>query len=121
MKKTFTLCMALLALYSANSFAQTIEADQNPNYVVSKAKYMQLADSINQYHATTLQNTYKAYDWYQAKQERRNDRITFRRQLRMQRAKNNLQFNNGWYHNWNNGFYPYTQFNSPLYPFFRWP
>lgn len=121
MKKTFTLFIILFAVLGNNSFAQTFDTDQNPNYIVSKAKYMQLADSINQYHATTVQNTYKAYDWYQAKLERRNDRITFRRQLRMQRVKNSHQYNNGWYHNSNNGFYPYNNFSSPFYPFFRWP
>jgi hypothetical protein len=123
MKKNYTLLLLLAVGFTTNILAQTnnVVADQNPNYMVSQAKYMQMADSINQLHGTTLQNTYKAYDWYQAKQERRNDRITFRRQLRLERVKNRGQFNNGWYHNWNNGFYPYGNFNTPFSPFFRWP
>lgn len=59
--------------------------DQNPDFASSRDKYMKIADSVNQWHGTTIQQTYKAFDWYEHKQELRNDRLQFRRQLRLQR------------------------------------
>jgi len=77
--------------------------DQNPNYLISQNKYMQYRDSLLLTQNTTVQQTYKAYDWYTAKLERRQDRRNFRREIRLANAYNwNNNWNNGWDNNWNN-------------------
>jgi len=80
-----------------------------------------IADSVNKFHSTTLQNTYEAYDWYEAKQKRRYDRIAFRRELRMERARNGGNWGNNWYNNgWRNGFSPMYDMALPFLLFNRW-
>ena len=88
--KTFYLSLAIfLALFapSARAEAQTLAPNQNPNYAVSRDKYMRLADSLTRWHGTTVQDTYSAPDWYEQKMQRREDRRDFRRQLRLERAR----------------------------------
>jgi len=84
--------------------AQTgLAPDQNPSYAISRAKYMQIADSLNEWHSTTQQNIYKAIDWLADRKEARADRREFRRQLRMERARWDYDYNDGYYHrNYNN-------------------
>lgn len=88
--KLFTPFLLVFMLgFSVATLAQSdLLADQNPQYLVSQAKYQLLADSLNAFHSTTLQNTYEAYDWYDAKQQRKSDRLQFRRSLRMLQAEN---------------------------------
>lgn len=97
-------CMASL-VYSTMSYAQKsgLVHDQNPRYLESRAKYMYLADSLNLTQGSTVQNTYKAYDWYTAREERRQAR----------RERNNSD----WYspYDYNGGYY-YPSFN--YYPRF---
>lgn len=59
--------------FTANGYSQqaNLVPDQNPAYETSRAKYMNIADSLTSTQGTTVQNTYKAYDWYQAREERR--------------------------------------------------
>lgn len=96
--------------------AQTgLVPDQNPNYAVSRTKYMGLADSLTAYHGSTLQETYKAIDWMADRAEARAERRDFRRQLRLIRASN--WYNNDYYYpnyrnNWRNYRYPYWRGNS---------
>ncbi|HSN61458.1 MAG TPA: hypothetical protein VLR49_11015 [Ferruginibacter sp.] len=134
--KLFTLLLFSIFFSSLQStFAQSgvILPDQNPQYSISKEKYMGLADSINKFHSTTLQNTYEAYDWYDAKQKRRSDRLLFRRELRLERARYSNRWNynnyNGWnnrnyyqpYNNWQNGNYRNNNRRSlPYYLFPNW-
>ena len=134
--KLFTLLLFSIVFTSLqSSFAQSevLLPDQNPQYYSSKAKYMLLADSINKFHSTTLQNTYEAYDWYDAKQKRRSDRLLFRRELRLERARFSNRWNysnyNGWnnrdyyqpYNNWQNGNYRNNNRHSlPYYLFPNW-
>lgn len=60
-------------LYSGVASAQqtALLADQNPRYRESQAKYARGADSLTSLQGTTIQDTYKAYNWYEAKLERR--------------------------------------------------
>jgi hypothetical protein len=89
MKKLLRTSAPLLALFFAGiASAQSPDPDQNPNYAVSRDKYMKLADSVNQWHSTTIQQTYKAYDWYDARMERREKDRQFRRDLRLLRNSN---------------------------------
>lgn len=96
---------------------ETLAVDQNPAFAVSRAKYMAVADSINQWHGITHQQTYKAFDWYEQKMERRNDRRQFRRDLRMERAKRS-----GYYrYNGNRSYYnPYYQNRRYNNSWFNW-
>lgn len=77
-------CMAMLA-YTNAAYAQTtaLLPDQNPRYQETRAKYIEMADSLNRNQGTTVQNTYKAYDWYTAREERRALRRTRNHEYRM--------------------------------------
>lgn len=73
------------SLYSGIVKAQQagLLPDQNPRYMESQVKYARVADTLNSLHGTTVQNTYKAYDWYEARQERRLQNREWRHQERM--------------------------------------
>ncbi|SEO11650.1 hypothetical protein [Mucilaginibacter sp. OK283] len=73
------------SLYSGAVRAQqtALLADQNPRYKESQAKYARAADSLTSLQGTTIQDTYKAYDWYEAKLERRRQNHEWRHQERM--------------------------------------
>ncbi len=78
-----TLITVLSFGFSMATFAQQTEQlapDQNPNYQISQQKYMQQKDSLLRWENTTIQETYKAYDWREARDERRTERRTYRRQ-----------------------------------------
>jgi hypothetical protein len=98
----YNLLLLPLAMCIATwSMSQTnLVEDQNPNYFISQAKYTSMADSLNSLHGTTPQETYKAIDWVADRQEARDQRRAFRRELRMERAKN------GWYYNDYSYYYP---------------
>lgn len=89
--KQYLLELSLaVATYFAcsDTLAQTrLEPDQNPNFEVSRAKYMKIADSLNAWHSTTIQDQYKAADWLADKRQSRMDRRSFHRQLRLERAR----------------------------------
>ncbi|MBK7885038.1 MAG: hypothetical protein IPJ81_15590 [Chitinophagaceae bacterium] len=103
-------CISLSSLGQARQLV----ADQNPQYMQSQNKYMAMADSLTAWHATTLQNTYKAYDFFEAKAERKAERRDFRRTLRLERARRLNYFdpyNNQYYNNRNSFWYnPYNNF-----------
>jgi hypothetical protein len=100
MKALFTTFCLVAFL---NSYAQEPIADQNPNYQNSLRKYSAVEDSLQITMNTTVQQTYKAFDWYEAKQERRQTRFNTRQQVRINRSMNNFGFDNGWNNNgWNN-------------------
>lgn len=71
-KLMITVLTAVMG-YTLTSRAQlaSLAPDQNPRYESSRAKYMNAADSLTSTQGTTVQNTYKAYDWYEAREERR--------------------------------------------------
>ncbi len=66
-------CVSFLVALSSTGFAQKAELqkDQNPRFQESRAKYLALADSLTRDQGTTVQDTYHAYDWYEAREERR--------------------------------------------------
>lgn len=111
----------LVAIFSAAAVQaqQPLEPDQNPNYLQSQNKYMGTKDSVIAGFNTTFQDTYKAYDFYQARLERRAARRETRNQVRLIRAENS------WYpnYNYNNfgnfggfGYNPYNYYGSGLFP-----
>lgn len=80
--------------------SQTLaSADQNPNFEVSRQKYMLMADSLTTWHSTTHQETYKAIDYLEDKKAAREDRQAFRRELRRERVRNNASWYQGYYSN----------------------
>ena len=121
MKKYLLPSLSLIAILFFNtSWSQELQPDQNPQYAISRSKYMNLSDSINQWHSTTSHQTYKAYDWYEAREERRADRRMFNRQLRLERARygNYYQpyYRRGYY---NRGYYNHY-YRNPFQWFFCW-
>ena len=105
--KTYILPLLLVLLTAGNANAQTeLAPDQNPNYTISRDKYMKMADSLTRWHSTTLQNTYEAIDFMADREKIRNDRREFRQQLRMERAR--------WYnYNYRNDGYFNPSYNYP--------
>lgn len=99
-KKLHFIWLSLAFLLVTNILlAQTdLAPDQNPSFAVSRDKYILKADSLNQYQSTTVHTTYKAYDWYEARKERKQQRLQFNQQLQLERARNNYWF-------------PYTDYN----------
>jgi len=81
------LLLPLVMLIATWGMSQSLAPDQNPNYLISEAKYTQMADSINSLHGTTIQDTYKAIDWMEQRAEAREARRAFRRELRLTRAR----------------------------------
>ncbi|MHC5200822.1 hypothetical protein [Myroides sp. LJL119] len=98
MKNTLLLgiCFCGSLLITKTCYSQELAPDQNPNYRSSMLEYISVSDSINQGQGTTFQDTYKAYDWYEAKQERKDLRRAYRQELRMERAKNSRNYYNGY-------------------------
>jgi hypothetical protein len=106
MKRTLmTIACCLLGLgFNLDSSAQQagLVTDQNPRYENSRAKYMNVADSLTRNQGSTIQQTYKAYDWYEAREERR--------KLRRETRYNNSFYNDSYYGGGN--FYPTMRFNN---------
>ncbi len=109
MKRNLIIISSLLfgSLYAGTASAQQsgLDPDQNPRYKESQERYYKSADSLNSQHGTTIQNTYKAYDWYEAKLERRRQRREWRHEERM----------NGYYDDYT----PYLSFDYSYSPFGR--
>ena len=82
----------------------TAAAGQNPNYKVSLEKYKTQQDKLLATMNTTVQDTYKAYDWYEANQERKQQRVENRRERRLYE----LQNYGNYYNPYNNYYDPYT-------------
>ncbi|MBL7745219.1 MAG: hypothetical protein JNN00_17215 [Chitinophagaceae bacterium] len=113
MKKSLLSAFMLLTGFFIGFSGQsqtTLAPDQNPNFAVSRDKYMKIADSLNAWHSTTLQENYKAIDWLEDRREARADRREFRRQLRMERAR----WDNDYYYD-NYNYYPYNNYRRGYY------
>lgn len=104
----FGLVLSSLFITQA-TYAQDLAPDQNPNYRVSMVKYMAAKDSLTSTLGTTVQDTYKAYDWYEAKMERKAQKKQWKHKERMERAKHGRSYSsydNGYYGNY------YNRYNS---------
>ena len=87
MSKHLLYTFGIVASLSTSAFAQTeLVADQNPNFQKSQDKYTKIADSVNKWHSTTLQETYKAIDYLEDKRIAKEKRQAFRRELKLARA-----------------------------------
>lgn len=101
--RNFLFLLFLAAGFSVS--AQSVDADQNPNYEVSRKKYMKMKDSLLYASNTTIQETYKAYDWYEAKLERKAERRQRRNQMRTMRSLYNYQYSDPYYYPSNHSFF----------------
>lgn len=81
MKKLLFALIIFIGAYAAS--AQELAPDQNPNYKVSMEKYQASQTNMQTAMNTTLQETYKAYDWRNAKAERKAERKADRRENRL--------------------------------------
>jgi hypothetical protein len=97
----------MLVFAASFSKAQQVElvANQNPNYQSSVEKYRKLAEASPVTMSTTIQETYKAYDWTTAKQEQKQQRIAFRQQRSLARINN--RYSNVDYFFWRPRYYYY--------------
>ncbi len=100
MKKALLSFIVIAAGFAAN--AQELALDQNPNYKVSLEKYTANMVTLQTTNNTTVQDTYKAYDWSTAKAERKAVRRNFRRERALFNTYNNGWNNNNWNNGWNN-------------------
>ncbi|MBN8719750.1 MAG: hypothetical protein J0H85_09925 [Sediminibacterium magnilacihabitans] len=89
-----SICLATTLM--AQEAGQSPAPDQNPNFNISRQKYMSQKDSLLSASNTTVQQTYKAYDWYEAKMERRNER---------REARRYAAYYNGYYYPYYNQYY----------------
>lgn len=113
MFRIFLTMLTLCAGLSAVAQQSTLAPDQNPNYMLSQAKYTGQRDSLLSYANTTVQQTYKAYDWREARDERRAERRSFRRQLALTNAQYGspyLNYDYGW-NTYRYSYNPYGYYN----------
>jgi glycogen synthase len=110
---TIWLAIASVATYAQDALVQ----DQNPNYKQSMDKYAATKDGLQSTMNTTVESTYKAFDWSTAKAERQQERRDFRRQRQLYGIYNgygndyyddddygyrNNRYNNGYNNGYNN-------------------
>ena len=106
MKKLLLALCIFAGGYAAS--AQNLAPDQNPNYKMSLEKYQGLQTNLQTTMNTTVQQTYNAFDWYTAKQDRKVERRADRRE--------NWRFNN--FNQCCNGANNFNGFNNYGRPFF---
>lgn len=107
---------AAIGLQAQATTTGTLLPDQNPNYEKSRDKYMATSDSQTAKEGQTVQQTYKAIDDMQAKQDRKAQNAQWRQDRRMARiqSRNRRYYNNGGYYG-NNGYGIYGQGYNPYY------
>ena len=101
----------------------TLLPDQNPNYQKSRDKYMAKSDELTANEGKTVQQTYKAIDDMQAKQDRKalnSQRRQDRRMARIQsrnRGYGNRNYNPYYYNGYSNpyGYYSPYYYSSNIY------
>ena len=119
MKKVNHILAGFLILSSFGSVAQELAPDQNPNYANSAEKYAAKSAELTATQSETVQDTYKAYDWREAKAEKQELRKERQYEIRKARAQSryrcggNRYYNNGY--SYNNGYYNNGYSNNQYY------
>eukprot|EP01133_Synstelium_polycarpum_P011255 gene11255-13136_t len=114
MKRNLMMMVLLggLTYASAGYAQQDLLPDQNPRYAESVNKYSRAADSLTRTQGTTVQQTYKAYDWCTAREEKRRLRRERNYQLSLYGG---YDYGNSWYYpsyNYSRYYYPSIGFRS---------
>lgn len=118
--KTISYIASGLFMITAFS-ASAQDADQNPNWRNSAEKYATQASDLTASESTTIQDTYEAYDWREAKAEEKQERQDRRYNLRAMRIQSRYNYcrpygYRGYHHNnWNNGYYNNGFYNNGYY------
>jgi len=118
--KKIILGFTLIAVSFSIQSQEVLEADQNPNYRISQAKYTDSIQKVyTQLQGTTAQETYKAIDPLEEKRELkalrrqyRAQRPLWRHQRRLERIKNTQYFRNDGYYGYNNYGFRYNNFSN---------
>ncbi len=106
--------LSLSIFITSTAFTQEVLQDpnQNPNYAISRQKYMSEKDKLLASMNTTEQNTYKAFDWSTFKEEKKQNRINRRQERALARINRPVMLRScnpgymGWprpywgYYNW---------------------
>ncbi|QOD67403.1 hypothetical protein HF324_00455 [Chitinophaga oryzae] len=108
----FIACLLVMAMPAMAQ--QKLLPDQNPRYMESMQLYLINEDSLTAREGTTVQQTYKAYQFMEAKMERKEQRRQDRRERRRAYA-----YGYGWGSSWDTWGYPaYTYgYGYPSYSF----
>ena len=112
MKKLLLVLFIFADAYAAS--AQELVLDQNPNYKVSMEKYQASQINLQTTMNTTVQETYKAYDFRNAKLERKAERKADRRENRLFNNYNQ-QYYDPYNYNGRNSYgrpYQYNNYNG---------
>ncbi len=117
MKTHLLILLAIFAISGTLNAQTELAADQNPNYAVSRDKYMKMADSLTKWHSTTLQNTYEAIDWRADRDKLMENKREFRQQLRLERARwsGYNYYSDGYYspyYHQRNNYYTYRNYRN---------
>lgn len=88
MKKVIFSLLLLNSFFVSKAQEKVLTSDQNPNYKISQDKYLATQEKLSANMNTTVQETYKAYDWTEAKQEKKQQRIARRQERRLARINN---------------------------------
>ncbi|WP_430614219.1 hypothetical protein [Flavobacterium sp. JP2137] len=111
MKQLLNVLVLSVAMLTAVSAAAQV-ADQNPNYRESQDKYMRINDSLTATLGTTVQQTYKARDWYDEREERRALRRSRNYDVRMNRSSYYYDYYSPYSHRSWNSWLPNIGFRS---------
>ena len=95
----------LILICACQVKSQELSSNQNPNYKASLAKYENQKAALTSTMNTTEQDTYKAYDWTEAKEAKRKDRIERRQERALARINNRSCFMD--YMLWNQPYFYY--------------
>lgn len=90
------LYMMLTGLFLASLVQAQEVNDQNPRFAESRDRYMGQRDSLLSTQGTTVQDTYKAYDWSQMREDHQYNRRENRNQRRLFRAQAPRYYNSPW-------------------------
>jgi hypothetical protein len=94
--------------------AQELAPDQNLNYKVSMDKYKATQANLQTTMNTTVQDTYKAYDFRVARAERKAERRSYRRESMLYNNYNNdYDYDNYGYNNYNYRYNNGYNYSSP--------
>ncbi|WP_134091761.1 hypothetical protein [Olivibacter sp. XZL3] len=107
-KRMFQLLgMVFLPFFVANA-QEIISTDQNPNFNKSLRRYLTISDSLLRDQGSTVQQTYKAYDWYLAREERK----ALRRERRHLERMANPYYSDRFYPSIGFGYFGYSRWGN---------
>ncbi len=120
-KMAYTLVATIMVSTTVAKAQEDLAPDQNPNYRKSMEKYIANKDELLKNQGKTIQDTYKAIDDMQIRQDRKDQKKVYRQERRLARINNRRYYNRGSYYStpyygngYNNGYnsYGYNGYNN---------